>query len=77
MSLVKVYNPYTKLDGTKVLSTVNWAAVGAVDTDTARKFAQELLDACDKADRLDEEYLGTPKTFEYLGTFETLYYVNK
>ena len=56
-NLVKLYNPYTKVDGSTVLSTVNWAAVGDVDTDTARKFAQELLDACDEADRLNEEFL--------------------
>ncbi len=57
-NLVKVYQPYNTIDtGEFRPATVNWSAIGDVDTYIARKFAQELLDACDEADRLNEEFL--------------------
>ena len=54
--LVTVYKPYQRFDGTVEKASVNWSAIGSVDPATAREFAEELLAACDEAEKLNEEF---------------------
>ena len=53
--LVALYKPYLDVHGKMRPAEVNWGAIGAVDTFTARNFAQELLKACDEADAMNAE----------------------
>ena len=52
-NLVRVYQPYTRFNGEISPASINWSAIGTVDVAIARKFAEELLKACEEADTMN------------------------
>ena len=51
--LVRVYQPYTRFNGEMSPASINWSAIGTVDVEVARKFAEELLKACEEVDNMN------------------------
>lgn len=58
--LVVVHEPFTRFGGDIVGAQVNWSCVGSVDVEVAREFAQELLYACEKADKMNLDLKYSP-----------------
>jgi hypothetical protein len=60
-NLVRVYQPYQRVNGEMSPASINWSAIGTVDVAIARQFAEELLKACEEADTMNanmENYRG-------------------
>ena len=52
-NLVRVYRPYERVNGEMHPASLNWGAIGEVDVEVARKFAEELLKACEEVDNMN------------------------
>ena len=49
-------NKSVELDHGRKESAIAWPSLGTVSVETARKFAKDVLAACDLAEQFDREY---------------------